>query len=307
MNLDNVGNVFIVNSVADFYSMVADKLLNAPKVFPRGKETRELICPQIIIKNPRERLAFSKGRGFNIHHALVESILLFSNSNLVEHISMFNKNMRQFSDDGETMNGSYGNRIAPYINSILAKLSKDQESRQAVLSIFNSNDMFIETKDVPCTETLSFTVRDGKLNLTVKMRSNDVLFGFQYDVFMFTMLQELVANTLGYELGYYIHQPTSLHVYKEAFGKDGYSLLTDLANSSTITVYNNSNVYEWKRLSEWLTQPKGYMPNLNPKSIASEVKDAIGEEIYRRNISPKKKRKKYNAPEWIAPFLDDRV
>lgn len=306
MNLDNVGYTFIVNNIAEFYSEVAVKLLNAPKVFPRGQETRELIAPQIIIKNPKERLAFCEGRGFNIHHALVESILLFSSSNSVEHISMFNKNMRQFSDNGKTMNGSYGNRIAPYIDSILAKLSKDIESRQAVLSIFDSNDMHIETKDVPCTETLSFFVRDGKLNMIAKMRSNDVLFGFQYDVFMFTMLQELIANTLGLELGYYIHQPTSLHVYKEAFGKDGYSLLADLANSSTITVYNNSTVYDWKRLANWLTSSEYYNPRLDKESFASEVKNIIMKEQQRRDPRVRKKTP-YISPVWIEPFLDDRV
>ena len=45
------------------------------------------------------------------------------------------------------------------------------------------------------------------------MRSNDVYRGFPGDVFAFTFLQELVARTLGLEIGTYSHFVGSLHLY----------------------------------------------------------------------------------------------
>jgi thymidylate synthase len=45
------------------------------------------------------------------------------------------------------------------------------------------------------------------------MRSNDVFLGLPHDVFCFTMIQELVARTLGLELGVYKHAVGSLHLY----------------------------------------------------------------------------------------------
>jgi thymidylate synthase len=46
------------------------------------------------------------------------------------------------------------------------------------------------------------------------MRSNDAYIGLPHDVFCFTMLQEIVARTLGYELGSYRHFVGSMHLYE---------------------------------------------------------------------------------------------
>jgi len=46
------------------------------------------------------------------------------------------------------------------------------------------------------------------------MRSNDVMLGFGYDIFSFTMLQEMMAIELGVELGWYQHVVGSLHAYE---------------------------------------------------------------------------------------------
>ena len=45
------------------------------------------------------------------------------------------------------------------------------------------------------------------------MRSNDAYWGLPHDVFTFTMLQEIIARTLGVELGTYKHAVGSLHLY----------------------------------------------------------------------------------------------
>lgn len=48
------------------------------------------------------------------------------------------------------------------------------------------------------------------------MRSNDVFLGLPHDIFCFTMLQEMLARTLGMELGVYKHAVGSLHLYSES-------------------------------------------------------------------------------------------
>ena len=50
--------------------------------------------------------------------------------------------------------------------------------------------------------------------MLTNMRSNDAFIGLPHDVFAFTMLQELVARTLGVELGAYSHAVGSLHLYQ---------------------------------------------------------------------------------------------
>jgi thymidylate synthase len=45
------------------------------------------------------------------------------------------------------------------------------------------------------------------------MRSNDAYLGLPHDIFCFTMLQEVMARTLGVGLGSYQHYVGSLHLY----------------------------------------------------------------------------------------------
>ncbi len=55
--------------------------------------------------------------------------------------------------------------------------------------------------------------RGSNLHMSVTMRSNDAYMGLPHDVFCFTMLQEMVAKTLGLELGEYYHYVGSMHLY----------------------------------------------------------------------------------------------
>ena len=70
------------------------------------------------------------------------------------------------------------------------------------------------TKDTPCTLSLQFLLRDGRLNLTTTMRSNDVWTGVPYDMFSFCSMQVMMAMTLGVGVGTYTHQAGSLHIYE---------------------------------------------------------------------------------------------
>src|SRR5262249_19787186 len=60
---------------------------------------------------------------------------------------------------------------------------------------------------------LQFLVRGNVLCAFTYMRSNDAFWGLPHDVFSFTMLQELIARSLGFEIGPYKHSVTSLHLY----------------------------------------------------------------------------------------------
>lgn len=213
---------FISEGIKDAYLGGIEMLLRCGgESSPRGKKIKEVLNVSFEIKNPRKRLVWFEARekNFNLCHAIVEFFMLFENKNDVEYFAKFNENVRQFSDNGETFHGSYGKRIGNIgIIEVIGTLRKDKDSRQAVLSIYDSClDLNVETKDVPCTETLQFLIRDNKLNMIVNMRSNDIVWGFPYDVFMFTSLQEVIANTLNVELGTYYHNVGSFHVYEEFF------------------------------------------------------------------------------------------
>ena len=117
----------------------------------------------------------------------------------------------KFAEHDGTVHGAYGPRMfamrgkIDQISILINLLSKHSSSRKAVLQIFNAEDILKEYKDVPCTCTIQFLVRDGKLNAVGHMRSNDAFLGLPHDIFAFTFIQEIIARSLNLELGTYKH------------------------------------------------------------------------------------------------------
>ena len=68
-----------------------------------------------------------------------------------------------------------------------------------------------------CNNYLKFTQRKGKLDMTVYVRSQDMIWGFVYDVVHWTLLQQQMANMLGVKCGTYWHIMDSAHIYKHHY------------------------------------------------------------------------------------------
>jgi thymidylate synthase len=97
---------------------------------------------------------------------------------------------------------------------VIEILKSKPTTRRAVIQIYDAMDMFGDHKEIPCTCTLQFFVRDEKVHLVAHMRSNDVFLGLPHDIFSFTMIQEVVAKELNLGVGTYTHLVGSLHLYK---------------------------------------------------------------------------------------------
>jgi len=104
-------------------------------------------------------------------------------------------------------------------DSTIALLKQDKDTRQAVMNIHIPEDRHKGNKDVACTLTLQFFIREEALHMIVNMRSNDIIRGFTNDVFQFTMLQECMMLQLrdtypDLKLGHYFHNAGSIHIYE---------------------------------------------------------------------------------------------
>ena len=85
--------------------------------------------------------------------------------------------------------------------------------------MFAAEDIQQPHKDVPCTNTIQFLVRDGKLDMYTSMRSNDAYIGLPHDIFTFTLIQEIIARSLDLRVGIYKHYVSSLHLYNRSLKK----------------------------------------------------------------------------------------
>jgi len=186
----------------------------------RGKKCIEVTGLSYRICNPRKRIITEANRKFPLKGAFAEFMWYMTGNNEVKAITPYLKMWEHFSDNGETVNSNYGyqwRRPHDQILDIIAKIKNDKYTRQAVVCMYDKYFSRYTGKDNICTPTFQFFVRDDALNLIVNSRSRDLIRGECIDQFTFTLLQELVANSLGIDTGIYQNNIGSLHVYEEHF------------------------------------------------------------------------------------------
>ncbi len=193
-------------------------------VSPRGEPTREILNANITIMDPHDCLAVGVKRKVATRFAAVEALQLIAGISLPELTIEINPNMAQFTNEvrDEYTNrprrvfwGAYGPRISDQMPHVAFKLRKDPDTRQALVNIWQGDkDHSTDLRDVPCTLSLQWMIRNDRLWAFTTMRSNDVWWGFTYDMFMFTQVQLTLANVLEIEAGPYVHNAKSFHAYE---------------------------------------------------------------------------------------------
>lgn len=185
-------------------------------VAPRGIGTLELPSFTFCLEQPQQNAAIGIGRKFSLKLAFAEALQLSGGfSDPVGLVKMIPQ-MADFQDHG-LFHGAYGPRIREQLILVLARLRADPATRRAVMTIWDpARDLSVEgLHDYPCTVSLQFFIRGGRLSLHTSMRSNDAFLGTPYDVFQFTFLQMNVARLLGISVGSYYHHANSLHIYEK--------------------------------------------------------------------------------------------
>lgn len=207
-------------SLDDLLRKIYPKLLALSReIAPTRGANREIIGALFRLTNPRMRLSRTETRGL-IFSCLGEFLWYMSGSDSLEFISHYISRYEDSAEPGtDKIHGAYGPRLFSaggginQIESIISLLSRKGSTRRAAISIFEARDTSRDYKDVPCTCTLQFFIREGFLHCMAHMRSNDAYIGLPHDIFCFTLLQEYIAVRLGVALGQYYHSVGSLHLY----------------------------------------------------------------------------------------------
>ncbi|MEV0898187.1 thymidylate synthase [Actinoplanes sp. NPDC049802] len=187
---------------------------------PRGMATTEVLGAHLCLTQPRRRfIDVPPARLLNPAFAVAEALWILSGSD-DPWIFTYNRSLAQYADDGR-LQGAYGPRMRRWqgevdqLDYVRRLLTRDPDSRQAVIQLYDPQRDTTGTRDVPCTLNYRFFVRRGRLDMHTTMRSNDVWLGLPYDLFTATLIQELMAGWLGVELGSYHHHVDSLHLYAQ--------------------------------------------------------------------------------------------
>lgn len=201
-------------------SLLSDVAVHGQVSHPRGMKIREILNNSVQVDMTRP-VVLNRHRRLSYEFMAAEAWWILAGRQDVESISRHCKAIKNFSDDGETFFGAYGPKITKQLDYVIQTLKRDRDTRQAVLTIWRENPP--HTKDVPCTVSVQWLIRDGMLHCIDTMRSNDVWLGFPYDVFNFSMLSWHILETMRDEgindlqLGTLYLNAGSHHIYEKNY------------------------------------------------------------------------------------------
>ena len=226
---------------------------------PRGIPIIEALGVSITIDMETPIINHEK-RKLNQSFMFGEAYWILSGSNDLEGVARYMKKIRNYSDNGSILSGAYGPHVVRQLEYVKRTLLKDRDSRQAVLTIWQERPE--PSKDIPCTVSLQFLLRNNKLNCVAYMRSSDAYIGLPYDLFVFSCISARVSEMLGISgitLGELTVCAGSAHIYKDDYkcalpiALDLYEIGNNDKTSSDFDIYAKSGIVpELRRVLEGL-------------------------------------------------------
>ena len=236
---------FKADSASTLFTQACAAIYCSGKVSrPRNQKVMELNNMQLILTSPYNNVVKVGERKISLKYLIAEWLWYCSgrqDSIGADYIARFAPFWNKIRNKDGSLNSNYGfyffepmQYVIPADNPtyqykhrsqfdyVCKKLIEDPDSRQAIATINNVQHKNGETLDFPCTVGMQFFIRDNKLDMTVMMRSTDLVLGFCNDIFQFSMFQSVVLNRLKYgypelKMGTLTLFTSSLHVYERHF------------------------------------------------------------------------------------------
>ena len=213
------------HDVNDAFINVMEALYNGGVAkAPRGLATLELPDAWLTIHNVANPVISVPERKLDLNYLKAEMDWYRSGDLSIAEIGKHASMWRRIANPDGTVNSNYGylathakHEGKSQLEWCIDALKKDPDSRQAVINYNQPRHKYDGNKDFVCTLNQAFTKRDGKLDTIVMMRSNDLVYGFSYDVPWFAGLQQQGSSATGIPVGKYHHYATSMHIYEKHF------------------------------------------------------------------------------------------
>lgn len=196
----------------------------------RDQKVRNVHNMALIFDPSQPVITSFDARKFNLDYAKREWLWYLGadrfDSSIEQYATMWKK-LKQpdgsyYSNYGQYIFATRDDRRLSQFRYVCETLLMDRNSRRASMVLLQPDHLFHENVDTVCTYAINFTIERNCLNMTVMMRSNDVVFGFTNDAFCFWNLYMMVHAWLseriaGLGIGTYTHFTNSMHVYERHF------------------------------------------------------------------------------------------
>jgi len=199
------------------YEYLHDKIISDGIDFG---DTKALFNVGFYITNPGMKSITNKERDWSLDYAYAEWQWYLSGDpnikKLGELYGKIPKIWQYMADEYGNVNSNYGYQWLrkDQLEKVINMLKENPETRQAAISIYDGKEINKYDNDTPCTYAVQFTIINNELCMSVYMRSNDLWYGFCNDQYQFASLQQLVADELSMDTGWYYHHAHNMHLYK---------------------------------------------------------------------------------------------
>jgi len=194
------------------------------KILVEGIEfdnTRALFNVGFYITNPGMKSITNIERKWKLHYAYAEWQWYLSGDPNISKLGYIYgkvpKIWKRMADKYGDVNSNYGYQWlrGDQLEKVINLLKENPKTRQAAISIYDGKEIDKYDNDTPCTYAIQFTIINNELCMSVYMRSNDLWYGFCNDQYQFASLQQLVADELSMDTGWYYHHAHNLHLYND--------------------------------------------------------------------------------------------
>ena len=183
--------------------------------------TKALFNVGFYIADPMDNKIINKERNWKQDYAEAEwQWYLSGNKSVYKLEDIYGKVpeiWKRMADEDGHVNSNYGWQWQrnQQIDYVINKLKTKTDTRHAAISIYDAKEHYAYKHDTPCTYAVQFTILNGRLDMAVVMRSNDLWYGFCNDQYCFSMLQKMIADELKIEIGTYYHFAHNMHLYND--------------------------------------------------------------------------------------------
>jgi len=204
------------NNANEAYEAVLDEIIQEGVDFDN---TKAIFNCGFYIDKPSNKHIKNAGRDWNQKYAAAEGAWYLSGDPSINKLGELYGKIppiwERMADSDGNVNSNYGYQWKRnnQIDYVVGKLRENPSTRHAAISIYDCKEYEKYRKDTPCTYAVQFTIINNKLCMSVYMRSNDIWYGFCNDQYQFASLQEMVADRLSIETGWYYHHAHNMHLY----------------------------------------------------------------------------------------------
>lgn len=188
----------------------------------RTSATREHLNYAFTLSSPLDRLTPK----LRLHVAVARFVWMMAANNRLADIAFYEPKVSSYTDDQLTVPGSnYGMRLRQpqpgldQVKGAIARLKSEKEKRRAAVVIFHPVDAARDSKDIPCAFGMMLHARNGRLDATLLMRSNNAVTLLPFNIFEFSLLMEALAVEADLELGSLYYFAGSMHLYEPMAGR----------------------------------------------------------------------------------------